>query len=187
MEFLVDLWMPILVGAIVLQVLSTVFWMILPHHFGDKKKLDIEDEVMELVRKHNVQPDNYFFPYTNAKSEQSSKEYQAKYAAGPSGILDVYPKMNIGINMAKTFLYFLGTVTVIAYITHTACPPAETTFMKVFQLAGAVGMLTYASSGMLSRIWFKARQLTEFIDGCAYGVVIGLVFAMLYKYAEIAS
>jgi hypothetical protein len=182
MEFLIDLWLPILIGTIVLWFLSFLAWAILPHHFGDHRKLDDEEALMEFVRQANVQPGNYLFPYCGSSKEQADKRYVERYTAGPRGVLHVYAMPNMGINMAMTIVYFLVTVLTIGYITHVACPPgdAATTFMKVFRIAGTIGVLNYASSGILHRIWFKAKMWTGILDGVVFGVVLGLVFAFMW-------
>lgn len=189
MEFLSDLWLPILLSAIALHFSSFLAWVVLPHHFGDKKKLDQEDQVMDLVRNLKIPPGNYMFPYAQTKKEQGSAEFQEKYNSGPTGCLDVYAKINMGANLAWTLVYFLVTATVIGYITHVACIPGaeETNFLKVFRFAGTVGILTYASSGILNRIWFKARITTDFVDGVVFGLILGLIFAALYPYAATAA
>ena len=184
MEFLIDLWLPILVGSIALYICSCISWMALPHHFGDRKKLACETEVMDWVREQSIPPGNYMFPYGETHSEQGTKEFRERYEKGPTGTLNVYAPANMVVNCLKTFLYFVVTVLTIGYITHVACPPAaETTdFMRVFRIAGTIGILTYASSGVLNRIWFVSRQWTEIVDGIAYGLVLGLIMAMLYSY-----
>lgn len=185
MEFLVTLWLPILVATVALWFLSFFSWVFLPHHFGDFKKLDSENDLMELVKQSNIAPGNYMFPCANSKQEQGSKEFQELYARGPRGTLNVYNMPHMGSNMFQTILYFFVTALTIAYITNVACPPGvdETDFTKVFRVAGTIGVLTYASSGLLHRIWFKARKWTDMLDGAAYGVVLGLIFASLWQYA----
>lgn len=182
MEFLVDLWMPILVGTVVLWFLSFLAWAILPHHFGDHRKLDDEDGLMQFVREAKIPPGNYLFPYCGSAKEQGDKEYAARYTDGPRGVLNVYAMPNMGANMAFTIVYFFVTVLTIGYITHVACPPgeAESTFMKVFRIAGTIGVLNYASSGILNRIWFKARIWTGLLDGVVYGVILGLIFGSMW-------
>ena len=184
MEFLTVLWLPILVGTAVLWILSFVAWVVLPHHVGDFQKLDAEREVMDLVRQAKIPAGNYMFPYSETKAEQGSKEYVARYTEGPRGTLNVYEMPNMGINMALTIVYFLVTVVTIAYITNVACPRGEdaTDFMKVFRISGTIGVLTYASSPVLHRIWFKAKMLTDIIDGAVYGLALGLIFAFLWTY-----
>jgi hypothetical protein len=189
MEFLTDLWLPILLSALALHISSFIAWVVLPHHFSDKMKIDGEDKVMRLVKELDLAPGNYMFPYGSTKAEQATPEFQAKYNQGPVGCLDVYPKLNMGANLGYTLLYFLATAIVIGYITHVACPPRTdgTDFMKVFRFAGTVGVLTYSSSGILNRIWFKARMITDFVDGIVFGLILGLIFAVLYPYAVAAT
>ena len=123
MQFLFDLWLPILINGVVLFFASFAAWVLLPHHFGDRKTLPAEDTFMQFLREQDVAPGNYMFPYTATKAEQQSKEHMEKYAAGPRGCLDVYDMPNMPANMAKTVAFFLVTSAVIGYITHVACPP----------------------------------------------------------------
>jgi len=182
MEFLIDLWLPILINTFVLFFASAAAWMILPHHFNDKKKLKDENEVMGMVKDLNIPPGNYMFPYPASKQERGSADFREKYDAGPVGCLDVYPKTDMKINMIQTVIFFFITTTVIGYLTHFTCPPggAGVDFLKVFRVAGTIGILTHASSGVLNNIWFKRRSITDIIDGVVFGLILGLVFAALW-------
>ena len=182
MEFVLDLWLPILVGTVVLWFMSFFFWAMAPHHFGDKSKVEDEEGLMSFLKQANVSAGNYFFPYCGSAKEQSDKEYIQRYTNGPRGTLNVYEMPNMPSNMIRTILYFFVTVFTIAYITHVACPPVEeaSDFMKVFRIAGAIAVLTYATSGVLNRVWFTERMWTHIVDGIAYGVVLGLIFAAFW-------
>lgn len=184
MEFFIDLWLPILIGTVVLFFLSFLFWAVLPHHFGDHKKLPDEDAFMDFLRSQNIPPGNYIYPCAAKASEQHSKENVEKYTAGPRGLLDLYEMPVMPVNMAKTILYFFVTVSTIGYITHVACPPASEglDFMRVFRIAGTIAILTYATSNVLNRVWFKKRVWTEILDGVIYGLVLGLIFASFWNY-----
>ena len=120
-----------------------------------------------------------------SKQEQGSKEYAEKYKAGPRGLLDVYDMPSMPMNMLCTVVFFLITSAVIGYITLVACPLGDenTTFMKVFRVAGTIGILTHASSGILNGIWFKKRLFTDIIDGIVFGLILGLIFAFLWPSA----
>jgi len=185
MEFLVDLWLPILIGTVVLFFCSFLAWAILPHHFGDHEKVPCEDELMEFVRSKNIPVGNYMFPYADSPKTQGSEEFTEHYTKGPRGLLDVYDMPNMGANMAQTIAYFFVTVATIGYIPHVACPPGAegTDFMKVFRMAGTIGILTYATSCVLHRVWFKKRIWTEILDGVIYGLILGLIFAFLWPSA----
>jgi hypothetical protein len=52
--------------------------------------------------------------------------------------------------------------------------------MKAFQITGAIGVLVFASSGQLNAVWFPRRTLNDFIDGIVYGVLMGLIFGLLW-------
>lgn len=179
MEFVVTLWLPIIVGTVVLWFLSFFAWALLPHHFGDSERASNEDELMKFLKEANLPPGSYMFPYAANPKEQGTKEFVDAYTAGPRGVLNVYAMPNMGVNMIKTILYFLVTVFTIAYITSVACDEGAD-FMEVFRIAGTIGVLTYASSGFLNRIWFTARQWTHVLDGTVYGLVLGLIFGMLW-------
>ncbi len=182
MEFLSDLWLPIVINTVALFFASFAAWTLLPHHFGDLKKLDDQDGFIETIRSKNIPAGNYMFPYASSKQEQTSEAYMEKYKQGPRGLLSVWEMPNMAMNMACTVLFFFVTTAIIAYVTHIACPPgaAETDFMKVFRVSGTIGVLVHGSSGVLNGIWFKRRLVTDIVDGIAYGIILGLIFAICY-------
>ena len=77
---------------------------------------------------------------------------------------------NIALSMVNLFVIVLTN----GYITHVVCPSGDetTTLMKVFRIAGTIGGLNYASSGVSPRIWFKARSWAGILDRVVYGVVL---------------
>lgn len=181
MEFLTELWLPILISGVVLFFLSFLAWVILPHHFNDFQRVPDENNFLDSIRAMNLPPDNYMYPYADSKAEQGKPEFAEKYMQGPRGTIQVFEMPNMGVNMAKTVVFFLITSAVIAYITYVACPPkAESQFMDVFRIAGTIGILVHASSGILNGIWFKRKTLTDSIDGVVYGLVLGLIFAFFW-------
>ena len=183
MAFVGDLWLAILVATIGLWLLSFLAWAILPFHFGDRKRVDDEEGLMHYIRQANIMPGNYLFPHAESSAQQRSREYGETYTAGPRGTLNVYAMPNMGKNMLLTILYFFVTVFTIGYIVHVACPPGSE-FIKVFRIAGTIGVLNYASSGALRRIWFTERMWTEIVDGVVYGLALGLIFALMWPGAS---
>lgn len=179
MEFLLQLWLPILITGVALFLASTVAWTVLPHHELDFSPLPDEDKLMEVVKSQNVPPGAYMFPYmTHAQAKDPDRI--SKYAAGPRGKMVVWAMPNMGKNLLLTFVFFLLVATVAAYISWEALQGQTVTFLKAFQIVGAIGVLTFASSGQLNAIWFPRRTLMDFIDGIVYGVLMGLVFALCW-------
>ena len=182
MQFMTDLGLAIILISNVLFFASYVAWMVLPHHFGDWKKLDRETELMDAVARWNIPPGNYTFPHVDQKSEMSSEEFQKRYQRGPRGIISVWKMPNMAANLGLTFLFFFVTTATIGYVTHIACPPGSsgTNFMKVMRIAGTIGILTHASSGVLNSIWFRRKVIMDVVDGIIYGLIIGLIFALMW-------
>ncbi len=177
MEFLIDHWLPILLTTIALWLASFIAWVVLPHHYGDFGKLPDEDRVRKALE--GVSSGNYMVPYAGSGAVQRSREYMERYATGPRATVNVYAMPNMGANMGLTIGYFLVTVIGIAYVTALACPEGTST-MQLFRVSATIGVLTYATSGVLHRIWFKARIWTDLLDGLAYGLILGGIFAALW-------
>ncbi len=179
MEFLLQLWLPILITGVVLFFASFVAWTVLPHHEVDFSPLPDEDKLMETVKSLNLTPGSYMFPHmTHAQAKDPEKI--AKYTSGPRGTLVVWEMPNMGKNLLLTFVYFLLIALVTAYIAWEALQGQTVTFLKAFQIVGAIGVLTFASSGQLNAVWFPRRTLMDFFDGIIYGVLMGLVFALCW-------
>ena len=62
MEFLTELWLPIVLAAVFVFIASSVIHMVLPIHKSDVKKMKNEDQVLEAMRANGVEPGNYMFP-----------------------------------------------------------------------------------------------------------------------------
>jgi hypothetical protein len=181
MEFLTALWMPIVLSAVVLFFASFVAWTVLPHHESDFRKAPNEEKLMATVRELNLPPGSYMFPWCSHQ-EMKNPAMQERYKQGPRGKLVVWDMPNMGRNLLLTFLYFLIVATFTAYIGYTAMG-SGVDFMRVFRIIGSIGVLVYASSGQLNAVWFPRRTLMDFIDGIAYGILMGLTFALLWPQA----
>ena len=62
MELLIPLWLPILLSAAAIWIVSAIAWMALPHHKRDFIDLPDEDGFMDYIRKSGIKPGNYVFP-----------------------------------------------------------------------------------------------------------------------------
>ena len=71
---LVDLWLPILLSAVFVFVVSSILHMLIPIHKGDFKKMPGEEKVLEEMRAQGVQPGSYMFPYVGSPKEMCSPE-----------------------------------------------------------------------------------------------------------------
>ena len=185
MEFL-HLWLPILVSAFAVFVASSIAWMVLPHHKKDIKRLPDEAALTDRLQQLALPPGTYMWPNCSSGDEMKSEEFKARYEAGPWGTLNVLgARPNFGRNLSLTFVFYLVVGIFVAYITAEA-RPAGAGFMPVFQVAGATAMVAYCAGAIPGAIFLGKPGrfiLTDFLDGVAYGVLTGLIFALLWPAA----
>ena len=66
MVSLADLWLPILLSAVLVFVASSVIHMALRWHSNDFKRFAAEDAVMDALRPFNLAPGDYAAPLPKA-------------------------------------------------------------------------------------------------------------------------
>ncbi len=184
MVALLDLWLPILLSAVFVFLISSVIHMAIPIHKGDFKQLPGEEGVLADLRKHRIPPGSYMFPMCGSMKDMASPEMLAKYEQGPVGHLVLRPNgaPAIGPALVQWFLYSLLIGVFVAYAASIGLQPG-TAFVTVFRLAGSVAILGYALGTISESIW-KAQSWTvtaKFLfDGTLYGLATGATFAWLW-------
>src|SRR6058998_2090675 len=84
---LAALWLPILLSAVIVFVVSSILHMALPFHKSDYRKLPDENKVADALRSTGVTPGRvYVIPYCTMK-EMKSPEVQEKFKRGPVELL----------------------------------------------------------------------------------------------------
>ncbi len=156
--------------------------MVLPHHNKfDWSKLPNEDAFIDAVKRADVAAGRYMFPHVGSHQEAQKPEFQEKYKTGPVGSLIVFGKVNMGVNMLWTFIYFLVCNAMLAYLAWMALAERDaTSFLDVWRFVGTAAILTYSCASIPNDIWFKRPSITNVVDGIAYGLVCGLIFALLW-------
>ena len=182
-----DLWMPIVLSAVIVFVASSLAWMVLPHHKKDIQALPDESALTDHLTSLNVPPGTYMWPYCEHGSDMKSEAFMARFQAGPWGNMTVLKnKPNFLRNLVLTFLLYLAVSVFVAYITGQARPPGSD-YMSVFQVAGATAILGYCAGGIPHAIFFS-RPIrfvgTELIDGIVYGLLTAGTFAWLWPEAS---
>ncbi len=113
-----ELWLPILLSAVAVFILSSIIHMVLKYHNNDFKALPAEDAVMDDLRKHNIPPGEYHFPRAKDMKEMGSPEYIEKMKKGPVAMMTVLenaaPKM--GMQLLLWFLYSVVVGIFAAYV-----------------------------------------------------------------------
>ncbi len=181
MSFLLLLWMPILVSSVVVFILSAIAWTVSPHHRGDYKAAGCEDELQKFLREAKLKPGRYMFPF--AKGDPNKDPVlKKKMEDGPVGTLTIFNGIDMRSNLIWTYVFFLVTSTLIAYLAWFAMEghPDQSSF-RVFRLVGTASILIYSCSAIPNDIWFKRPIVTNLFDGVVFGLATGLIFAAMWR------
>jgi hypothetical protein len=171
MELLLPLWLPILLSAAAVWLVSTIFGMPFLHHKNDFIGLPDEDAFMDALRKSGIKPGNYLFPDFRSPAAMKSEKVSKALEQGPVGHLSVWqPPLTMGGKLAATFVVYLVVSILIGYLASVALPKTAA-FAKVFQVVGTAGILAYSFSFIPSAIWFGAYKRTIVAS------IIGAIFA----------
>lgn len=188
MEFLAELWLPIVLSAVLVFVASSVLHMVLPIHRGDYRKLAGEEQVLESMRSAGVTPGTYMFPCPASMKDMASAGMIEKYRRGPVGFLTVVPSgaPGMGKNLVQWFLYSVLISLFVAYLAwNSLAPGAE--YLAVFRIAGTIAVLAYGVAVLPDSIW-KGTSWTitlKFVfDGVVYGLVTAGAFAGFWPAAS---
>lgn len=184
MTTLASLWLPILLSAVFVFVVSSLIHMVLQLHKNDYVKLAQEEQVLSTLRDFGVGAGQYMFPCASSSKEWKSLEMQHKFQRGPVGTLIVRApnSLNIGKALLQWFVFSIVVSVFVAYLTsHVLAPGAH--YLQVFRIAGTAAVLGYASSSVMDSIWKGVSWLTTLrfvIDGVVYGLVTAGTFGWLW-------
>ncbi len=178
------LWLPIVLSAILVFVLSSVIHMVLGYHRSDYTPLPNEDAVRAAIRSGSPGPKQYVIPYCANPKEMESVEMKRKYAEGPVGVLNLRPSGSYGMgqSLVQWFVFAVVVSFFVAYIASHALPEGSE-YLRVFQVVGAVAFLGYAAGQLPAAIWMGkpwAVAWKEVFDGLLYGLGTAGVFGWLW-------
>ncbi len=184
MVSLTQLWLPILLSAVFVFIVSSILHMVIPIHKGDFRRVPGEEKVLAEMRNHGIQPGSYMFPFADSMKECGSPEMLEKCKRGPVGFLTITPSgaPGMGKSLVQWFLYSILVAVLVAYI-GTLGAVRGAAFMPVFRLAGTAAILGYALGAFPDSIWKGTKwSITgKFVfDGVLYGLVTGATFGWLW-------
>jgi hypothetical protein len=182
MTFLTQLWLPILLSAVAVFVLSAASHMVLPWRRGEYKRITAFDPLQSALKK--LGPGLYSFPSAPTPREQMSPEWLKRWAEGPSGWLTVAPRgpMSMGRSMAQSFLAFLAVSFMTAYVAAHSLGAAPH-YLTVFRVVGTIGFLTYGVSPIFNSIWYSRpwrAYLSDVLDALLFCLTMAGVFGWLW-------
>jgi hypothetical protein len=181
------LWLPILLAAVFVFVVSSIVHMVLGYHKSDYRQLPHEADVLEALRRAGVKPGpTYHFPYCASMKEMGGPEAMEKFKRGPVGLLTVLPSGPPAMPkyLGLWFVYSLLVSLFVAYLTGRTLA-AGTHYLAVFRVAGATAFMAYGLSQFADSVWKgQAWSVTvkSIVDGLLYALVTAGTFGWLWPH-----
>jgi hypothetical protein len=184
MVSVISLWLPILLSAVAVFIISSLIHMFLGYHKNDFEKVPSEDQVMDDLRKSNIPPGDYMLPYCTDNKERQSQEYKDKLNRGPVAVMTVLPagQMGMASSMILWFIYCVIIGIFAAYISGRALVPGAN-YLSVFRFAGCTAFVGYSLALVQNSIWYKKKwsaTIKSMFDGLIYALITAGFFGWLW-------
>ncbi|MCH7965452.1 MAG: hypothetical protein IH852_16095 [Bacteroidetes bacterium] len=184
MVSIVSLWLPILLSAVAVFLISSIIHMVLQYHKNDFVKLPSEEPVMDDLRKANIPPGDYHFPRAKDMKDMNSPEFVEKMKKGPVGFMTIMESgsPNMGKQLFLWFIYSIIVGIFAAYISGNALAPGAH-YLAVFRFAGTTAFVGYSLALMQNSIWYKRNwgaTLKSMFDGLIYALFTAGIFGWLW-------
>ena len=184
MTGLISLWLPILLSAVLIFVVSSVIHMVSPWHKTDYGRLPNEDQVRNALRPFSIPPGDYLVPRPVGRGEMKSPEFAQKMNDGPNMVLTVWsngPPSMAG-PLIGWFIYLIVVGIFAGYVAGRALPPGSV-YLQVFRFVGTTAFLALTMALWQMSIWYRRSWSTTIkstIDGLIYALLMAGVFGWLW-------
>lgn len=181
-----ELWLPILVSAVLVFIVSSLIHMFLGYHKNDYERVPQEDAVTAALRPLNIPPGDYVVPWAGSPEVMKSPEYQEKVSKGPVIFMTVLENRlpGMGKQLALWFLYAVVVSVFAGYIASRAVGEGGV-YLDVFRFAGTVAFVGYGLALWQQSIWYRRKWSTTLksnFDALIYAVLTAGTFGWLWPW-----
>lgn len=179
-----SLWLPVIVSAVAVWLVSAVLHMVLKYHRADYRQLAGEDAVAPALRNAASAPGVYVIPYCADMSQMKDPAFRKRYEDGPVALITVLRSAvpNMGKSLGQWLLFCFLVSFVTGYVArHTL--GFDTDALTVLRITGTVAFISYGFGYFQDSIWRGipwSNSLRGLVDAGIYGLVTGLVFRFLW-------
>jgi hypothetical protein len=185
MNALLSLWLPILLAAVVVFIISSLIHMVIKWHASDYGFFTNEDAIRDAIRAANPAPGGYVIPQCKEMKNMSSPEMQKKYQEGPVGHITIVANgaPNMGKYLGLWFVWSLVIAAVAALLATRLIPLEHASAVRAAKFVGAVTFIAHGFGTMTESIWMGrpwSSSVKNILDAALYGAGSGLVFLWLW-------
>ncbi|HSY06377.1 MAG TPA: hypothetical protein VK803_10565 [Steroidobacteraceae bacterium] len=179
-----SLWLPIVLSAVIVFLASTIIHMGPFWHRGDYPPMPREAEVLGALGPLAIPPGDYFIPRASGMAAMRSPEFKDKLKRGPVIVMTVLPNgmINMTRSLTQWFVFLIVVGIFVAVVTsHTL--PADTSYPRVFKVAGIVAFMGYSLALCELSIWYRrswSLTLKAAVDGVIYAALTAGTFGWLW-------
>lgn len=180
------LWLPIVLSAVIVFVVSSIIHTVLPWHKGDFRTLPDEERARSAIGPLAIPPGDYMIPRPSSMADMRTPEFMEKMNKGPVLIMTVYPagRMSMGSSLVMWFVYSIVISTFAGYVAGRALGPGAD-YLNVFRFVGATAFLGYSGALVQASIWFRrswGTTIRSMLDGLLYGLLTAGTFGWLWPH-----
>jgi hypothetical protein len=177
-----ELWLPIVLAAITVFMVSSLIWTVVQYHNSDWHGLDDEDAARTVFK--NQPPGQYAVPYAADNRARASETWQQKYREGPVAMITVMQNGNVNMagQLIQWFVYCLVISVFVAYVAGSTLSIGSD-YLKVYQVTSTVAFLAYGGMTGIRKIWFgqpTGSALKDLVDALIYGLLTAGFFGWLW-------
>lgn len=181
-----------ILGGIVAFAWSSIVHMLPTGHMGLSTLNDKEDAVLAALKSNIGQPGLYFYPgmdMTKSPTAEQQAAWEAKYKAGPTGLLLYLPTGSEPMGPKQLLIEFLTTVLcglIAAYVLASAVG----SLLHRAALVCLMGLFTWLAISLSQWNWYKFPFdfiLLDGLDQVIGWLLAGLLIAKMIKPAAPAT
>ncbi|OYV72745.1 MAG: hypothetical protein B7Z72_04090 [Gemmatimonadetes bacterium 21-71-4] len=178
------LWLPIVLSAVIVFVVSSIIHMALPWHKSDYPDVPDEDRILDALRPFSLPPGDYMMPKAKSMDDLKSPAFREKLNRGPKLVMTVMRNGDTGMgrSLALWFVYLLVVSVFSAYVSGRALSGGAS-YLQVFRFAGVTAFLAYSMALWQQSIWFQRKwtlALKGTMDGLIYALFTAGTFGWLW-------
>jgi hypothetical protein len=179
------LWLPILLSAVVVFIISSLVHMVFKWHASDYGTVPNEDVIRAAVNTNPPAPGRYVIPHCKDMKDMGTPEMLKKYQEGPVMHFTILPKgmPNMGKYLGLWFVWSLVIATVAAYLTAKAYGVEDAPVLRASKFFAALIFIAHGFGTITESIWVGrpwSSSAKYLLDAALYAIGSGAVMFWLW-------